>query len=69
MRFTLLAAAIAAIAFADEVGDNAEPALIDAGADENASCNYYYNYYSYGSVYYSTYNLCYGQYCLSDSWC
>ena len=50
MRFTLIAAAIAAIAFADEIGDNtAEPVLIDAGADEdrdayNDSCNYYANY-------------------------
>ena len=61
MRFTpLLAAAIAAIAFADEIGDNAEPALIDAGADENAYCNNYAYYYTYGDVYYSKDYLCIG---------
>ena len=43
MRFHILAAAIAAIAFADEVAENAEPALVDAGADEATLGDYYYD--------------------------
>ena len=81
MRFHILAAAIAAIAFADEVVENAEPALVDADEAtlgdyyyDNIDCNTYstsyYNYY-YGSTYYSYsyYNLCNGNYCTSDYDC
>ena len=59
MRFQLLAAAITALAFADEVADNAEPALVDAGDEatlgdyyyDNVNCNSYVNYayYYYGT--------------------
>ena len=61
MRFQLLTAAIAAFAFANEVADNAEPALIDT--DENGVgdyCNQYLNYYDYGIGYHKYTNLCNG---------
>ena len=83
MRFHILAAAIAAISFADEVAENTEPALVDAGAGEatlgdyyydNINCNsyvyYYYNsYYGATNLSYSYYNLCNGNYCTSDYDC
>ena len=81
MRFHILAAAIAAIAFADEVIENAEPALVDANEAtlgdyyyDNINCNSYINYsynyyYSYSYTYYSSYNLCNGNYCTSDYDC
>ena len=84
MRFHILAAAIAAITFADEVIYNAEPALVDTGAGEATLGDYYYdniNCNSYSDDYYSSiyggkvsynnyYDLCNGEYCgYSDSWC
>ena len=59
MRFQLLATAIAAIAFADDVADNAEPALIDAG-DEATLGDYYYDNINCNSYVYSYYSYYYG---------
>ena len=54
MRFHIIAAAIAAIAFADEVAENAEPALVDA--DEATLGDYYYDNYNCNSYVYSYYS-------------
>ena len=60
MRFHILAAAIAAIAIADEVAENAEPALVDAGADEATLGDYYYDNINCNSYVYTYYSYSYG---------